>query len=519
MSVKRIAIVGAGPSGLVSLNEFLHTNSDGTSTITTLKSDNILLPKSPAFEEVVVFEQNDDVGGVWLYNRNYDPKFPNTDNYSDPFSVRPNLNTPSDEELEGYSKSNPLVKPILEDKVIENLWNKSAVYDDLFTNVPNRLMRFTSGFDIEVDGTDKESNIYYPFVSHDKVLEYLKKYADKFELRKYIRFNAVVEKVFKKGEKWIVVVVQFDPINRTERWYKEEFDAVVCSVGRFNVPFVPQIEGLTEFNKTHPGVLSHTKSFRNTDDFKDKKVLLVGSSISAIDLLQYFIPDCKEVWLSTNSSTTKYVDDDANDWMSQVLRDESLPIHRCPRIKRFLENGVEFQDGTIATDFDRILFATGYHLSYPFLHIEENKDKEYIKIGSGDDYQPNYARTKAENVYLYIFTIGEPTLAHIGLCHNPLFFLVAEADVIAMAGVWSGAKELPPIEKQKEWCANRLKGKTSKFQMYDENTIIPYIEDCYKYSPNNRFDMTKIFIKDEVKESKEVLKTLFYKYASGELKN
>lgn len=519
MTVKKIAIIGAGPSGLVSLNEFLHTSADGISTIDTLKNEDIKLPQNPAFGEIVVFEQNNDIGGVWLYNENHDPNFPQADDYSDPFKVRPNLNAPSMDALEGHSNVNPFIRPIIEEKKLQSLWNKSAVYDNLFTNVPNRLMRFTSGFDIEVDGTGKESNIFYPFVSHNDVLKYLKKYADRFDLRKHVRFNTVVEKVFKKGEKWIVVVVQFNLLDNTERWYKEEFDAVLCSVGRFNVPFIPAIEGLNEFNKNHPDVLSHTKSFRNTNNFKGKKVLLVGGSVSAVDLLQYLIPDCKEVWLSTNTSAVKFGNNEASDWMSQILNDQSLPLHRCARIKRFTENAVEFEDGTVSSDFDRILFATGYHLSYPFLNIEENKGKNYIKVGSGNDYQPNYAKTKVENVYLYIFTVGEPTLAHIGLCQNPLFFLVAEIDVIAMAGVWSGAKELPSIEKQKEWCTDRLKGKTSNFQKYDENSIIPYIRDCYKLSPENRFDMTQIFIKDEVKESRKVLKDLFYKYAYGELKN
>lgn len=517
MNVKKIAIIGGGPSGLVSLNEFLHTSVDGKSTITTLDSKQLELPEARAFDDIVIFEQNNDIGGAWLYNRNYDPKFPQTGDYSNPFKVRPNLKTPSEEELKGYSNSNPLVKPIPDEKILKNLWNKSGVYDHLFTNVPNRLMKFTSGFDIEVDGTDKESNIFYPFVSHQKVLEYLKVYAKRNDLKKYVRFNTVVEKVYKKNDKWIVVVVQFDASNNTERWYMEEFDAVVCAVGRFNVPYVPEIEGLNEFNKTHPDVLCHTKAYRNSEEFKGKKLLLVGSSISAIDLLQYFIPACKEVWLSTNSATASKIDEKSDDWIDQILGDKSLPVHKCARIKRFIPGGVEFQDGNVATDFDKILFATGYHLSYPFLHIDENKGKEYIKLGSGNDEQPNYAKTKVDNVFMYTFTVGEPTLAHIGLCQNPLFFLVAEVNSIAMAGIWSKAKTLPSIEEQKKWCQGRIEGKTSKFQAYNENTIIPYIEHAYQFSTENRVNMTQIFIKDEVKNAREVLKNLFYRYASGEL--
>lgn len=514
LSVKKIAIIGGGPSGLVALNEFLHTSSDGSSTITSFKSVENVLPKSPAFDEIVVFEQNSDIGGVWSHNNETDDKLPESKDFLSPRNIRPALSCPTEEELINHSKENPLIKqsePVNKDK----LWSRSAVYDHLFTNVPNRLMRFSSGFDIEVEGTDEKSNIFYPFVPHVKVLEYLKKYAEINDLKKCIRFNTVVEKVYKKDEKWVVTVVEVDFLTGTQKWYSELFDAVVCSVGRFNVPFIPNIENLDEFKAAHPGIISHTKSYRNSEEFKNKKVLLVGGSISAIDLLQYFLGSSKEVWLSTNSSNVASPEGD--DWISQILNDKSLSINKCPRIKKFEGDNVIFEDGSIGEGFDKILFATGYHLTYPFLDIPENKGKGYISISSGRDDQPNYAKTKVDNVYYYTFTVGEPTLAHIGILQNPLFFLVSEVNSAAMAGVWSNSKKLPSIEEQKKWCEDRIKGKKSGFQFFDENSIIPYIKSIYQFTPRNRLDILSILKKDEVLASRKVLKTLFYKYATREL--
>ena len=84
LNVKKVAIIGGGPGGLTVLNELLHTNRGGSSTIVN-SSSNSDYPKDQAFTEIVVFEQNDRIGGVWSYSKEVDPLFPSdADNYSRP---------------------------------------------------------------------------------------------------------------------------------------------------------------------------------------------------------------------------------------------------------------------------------------------------------------------------------------------------------------------------------------------------------------------------------------------------
>lgn len=231
------------------------------------------------------------------------------------------------------------------------------------------------------------------------------------------------------------------------------------------------------------------------------------------------IPKSKDVYVSSNEAKIGPVADEAHfDWMDSILADKSIGIHRDPRIKRFTSNGVKFEDGTKVDGFDKILFATGYHLTYSFLDIPENQGKEYIKISSGITDQDNYEQTTVDNVYLYDFTVGEPTLGHTGIPHNPLFFLTAKVNAIALAGVWSGYKKLPSVEEQRKWCSERLKGKTSGFQVFNENTIRTYYEKLYELAPAHRVDLQKILRENEIAESKKVLKELFYKFSEGELK-
>ena len=52
LNIDSIGIIGAGPGGLASLYEFLHTNKDGTSTVGTGKR-----AETPAFSKIVAFEQ------------------------------------------------------------------------------------------------------------------------------------------------------------------------------------------------------------------------------------------------------------------------------------------------------------------------------------------------------------------------------------------------------------------------------------------------------------------------------
>lgn len=526
LNVKKVAIIGAGPAGIVTLNELLHTSSNGSSTITSPTTESPL-PSSPAFEEIVVFEQSDNYGGVWQHTPKID-EFPVSKQYADlaynkPSTITTKYDIPTIADLEGHDATNPVIKQSTEDKINKKFIN-SAVYDNLFTNIPNKLMRFSSGFDIDIDNADGKSiNIFEPFVRHPKVLEYINKYVAANDLEKYIRFNTSVEKVVKDETtgKWHVTVVQLDKNKNTEKWYSETFDSVVVAVGRFNIPFIPKIPGLPEFAEKYNDVVLHTKSLRKVSEFDNKKVLLIGSSISAVDILQYLIPRAKQVHLSRNSNESGELSNPRDEkWFAKVLSDDTLGVIKHPRIAEFDadNNKIIFTDGTTESGFDKIIFATGYHLHYPFLNDHwENHKKNYIKVGSGLAGVDNYALNKVENVYYYTFTIGEPTLVHIGLTHSPLFFLLSEANAAAVAGVWTNNSQLPSIEEQYKWVEKRIEGKKSGFQYVEGSKLKDWVNGLYELAPEGRFNASEVIDYEIIKDGHQVLYNLFYKYARGEL--
>ncbi|KAG7844621.1 hypothetical protein KL941_003997 [Ogataea angusta] len=505
-SAKKVAIIGAGAGGLVTLNELLHTASDGSSTIDKEKERHAL-PANGAFSEITVFEQNSSIGGVWNYSNEKDEGFPSgVVEYYKPSEVRPTKTPP--ESLDSTSREVPI-----ESKSLPGLrWNKSGIYDGLFTNIPGELMRFTSG----PPSVATNDGVYAPFVTHDHVLRYLKNFTSVNGLEKYIRFRSSVEKVYKDPEtgKWVLQVVERK--DNADNWYQETFDAVVVAIGKFNIPHFPKVKGLREFAAKHKNV-SHAKSYRNPSDFRNKKVLIVGSSISAVDILQYLIPVCKEVHVSANTlpgQELKNNKEAGKKWISDVLMDPALLIRLHPKIRQFLEDSIEFIDGQVES-FDKIILATGYHTHYPFLSIPENEGKGYVNVST--DGEDATQHNIVMNLYLYTFSIGDSSLCHIGIPSTPLFFLICEVSAIAVAGVWSNAKALPSKEEQRQWVEDAFALQSAGTKRVTSDAATELYNKIHSLGPRGRYNFFKSNVIDDPEKAKIILKDLFYKIVKGKI--
>src|SRR5690606_34178267 len=83
------------------------------------------------------------------------------------------------------------------------------------------------------------------------------------------------------------------------RTYSEIFDYLVIATGHFSTPNMPYFEGIESF----PGIVMHAHDFRGADQFRDKNVLLIGSSYSAEDIgVQSYKHGAKSVTLSYRSN-------------------------------------------------------------------------------------------------------------------------------------------------------------------------------------------------------------------------
>jgi cation diffusion facilitator CzcD-associated flavoprotein CzcO len=85
---------------------------------------------------------------------------------------------------------------------------------------------------------------------------------------KLVEMNTTVELAEKKGDKWVLTLRRERP--NSNYWWQETFDAVVVASGHYNIPWIPHIPGLLEYDARFPGKIVHSKHFRQGQAFKDK---------------------------------------------------------------------------------------------------------------------------------------------------------------------------------------------------------------------------------------------------------
>ena len=246
--VDKIAIIGAGPSGLAAAKYLL---------------------AQEAFGHIVIFEQQYEVGGVWDYSHetSHILHVPQTSAFCPPDPpLRP--------------KETPPVFP-------------SPMYQVLHTNIPRSLMQFS-------DLAFPTDSLIFP--SRERVQEYLVDYAR--DIRHLIRFSTQVLDVRLRQvdgkDQWDIDVLDLTTGEVTSSTH----NAVVVSSGHFSVTYIPDIKNISKFHETHPGVITHSKYYRTPSDFTDKKVVVVGNSASGLDISAQISRVCrKPLLLSVRSPT------------------------------------------------------------------------------------------------------------------------------------------------------------------------------------------------------------------------
>ena len=231
MQKPTIAIIGAGPAGLASARHFKELG------------------------DVTIFDAKKEVGGMWVYT-----------DYNE-FN-HPNL------ESDGYYR------------LYGNI--HSSLYKDLMTNIPKNFMCFK-------DFKHDESTPH--IMKAETYLKYLQDYSNHFQLTKLIEFNTVVENVRlvknlsnkeleshglnPNAEKTFLITtfIGDKPSVKQHRL----FDFVLVCTGHYSKPYIPEFPGQKEYE----GKQLHTHHFREVTKelFGDKRVLLIGTSISANDTI------------------------------------------------------------------------------------------------------------------------------------------------------------------------------------------------------------------------------------------
>lgn len=339
---KRVAVIGAGPSGLAQLRAFQSMKSKGEE-----------------IPEVVCFEKQDNWGGLWNYS----------------------WRTGVDEHGENVHGS---------------------MYRYLWSNGPKEGLEFADYSFEEHFG--KQIASYPPrAVLHD----YIEGRVNKANVRDWVRFSQAVKDVsFADG---VFTVTVRDLVNK--KTYSEVFDHVVVASGHFSTPNVPYFEGFDKF----PGRVLHAHDFRDALEFKDKDLLIIGTSYSAEDIgSQCWKYGAKSITVSHRTAAMGY--DFPDNWAE------------VPLLQKVVGKTAHFKDGT-TKDIDAVILCTGYNHYFPFM-----QDELSLKTAN---------RLATNDLYKGTTYVHNPALFYLGMQDQWFTFNMFDAQAWWVRDVIMGKIALP----------------------------------------------------------------------------
>ena len=349
---------------------------------------------------------------------------------------------------------------------------------------------------------------YPDYPSHNQILKYFQSYADHFDLRKFIQFNTAIEKVEKlENEKWKV------KLNIGE---EKIFDYLMVANGHHSVPRMPDFPGKFE------GEILHSHAYKTNQGYEGKRVLVIGAGNSGCDCAveisrvadyvaislrrpYYIIPkflmgkptDTYNELLtklpgfvqriSQRVSLLLSVGDYQNYGLEKpdysitkchpVLNSELLykirhgKVHPKKGIERFEGKKVYFKDGT-SEDFDVILAATGYKITFPFF------DKKFV----------DYSESERIPLYLRMIDPKHPSLFFIGLvqpqgCVWPISDYQSKYVANVIMGRCTLPKNLEKLanEEADEIASGFIKSKRHSLEVHYH----PFVKKIKKLIPEN----------------------------------
>ena len=296
---KKVAVIGAGPSGLAQLRAFQSAKAKGED-----------------IPDIVCFEKQSNWGGLWNYTWRT-----GLDEYGEPVH--------------------------------------GSMYRYLWSNGPKEGLEFADYSFEEHFG--KQIASYPP---RAVLFDYIEGRVKKAGVRDWIKFSHAVKNVEQEGDKFRVTVKDLPNDKMTSDLYDH---VIVCS-GHFSTPNVPHFDGFDKF----PGRVLHAHDFRDAVEFKDKDILIIGTSYSAEDIgSQCWKYGCKSVTVSHRTAAMGY------DWPDNWAE--------VPLLTHIDGTTAHFKDGT-SKNVDAVILCTGYLHHFPFLP-DELRLKTANRLATADLYK------------------------------------------------------------------------------------------------------------------------------------
>lgn len=161
----------------------------------------------------------------------------------------------------------------------------------------------------------------YMWAFQPEIFDYLKGVADKYGLRRYIRFGAFVDRAY-----WDDAEFRWHVFTKDGQQYVTQF--LISGAGALHIPLIPDFEGLDEFREAG-GAAFHSAEWDHGVDLTGKRVAVIGTGASAIQIVPEIVGQVAQLQLYQR--TPAWVMPRPNNAIPQWLRDvfSSVPGARA----------------------------------------------------------------------------------------------------------------------------------------------------------------------------------------------
>lgn len=187
-------------------------------------------------------------------------------------------------------------------------------------------------------------------------------------------------------------------------------------------------------------------------------MLLIGGSTSSVDIAKELEGIAKKSYQSTRNGTFDHPESMLPPSATRIpeVASFSLKQHEAIAANAPIPGTVTLVDGQILTDIDRVVVATGYHCTFPFLSQYHN---DALKPTEADEKVLVTDGLQMHNLHKDIFYIPDPTLAFIGVPYYTATFSLFEFQAQTVAAVYSGQAQLPSKAEQRTEYNRRIEEK------------------------------------------------------------
>ncbi|KAJ3787897.1 FAD/NAD-P-binding domain-containing protein [Lentinula aff. detonsa] len=420
-TIKRVAVIGAGPAGLQAAATFTQHNFT-----------------------VRLFERAPGPGGNWLYSEEVPVREP----YPDAPAIEERW---IPEDLPASEYYNDGDEGLTLDTRWREHWQPRSIWNTLHTNSPAVITELP--------------DVPYPpdhswVISAHTIGAHVRAYASIHNLNandnsSVHSYSTRVEKLSKKsdGNGWTLTLKHLKKLEEPDRlkatWWIEDFDAVFVAPGPYTSPHVPEIDGLLQWSKVRdvddPSRFSvyHSRVYRRPERYRGKNVLVVGVGTSGSEIARDIAPVANKVY----ASHKEYADwDTLHPFQRRSFRRFPHETEFLPQISHFeplssLDDGIKngkivLVNGTVLENIDEIILATGYKRSNPF-HLSVLN--ETFGIDSLPPPSDVFTGPALKYVHWTGHFIPDPTLAFSTI--RP--WTAGQYQYYGQAKVWEGTAHLP----------------------------------------------------------------------------